>query len=361
MSTIAARAKAAVAASPRTQSEIASAIGMTPDAFSRALNGHRGFGALELAELARELGADLHELITGEPDPSAFVVSARHSYDPGSRTRAVDSLAGDTSVLEDIRLLYRQAGDVAPTPSLPADPAGMRAALGGGFVGPFMERVEKLSIDVIRIGEIGTAWSGEIFGRKVIVLPTSGNWFWQNWSIAHELGHLILGHQGVAPGSVANDQCEAAASAFAAELLVPETAVREVCAGDPSLQGVARYLWDAGISTKTLAARLSTLAITPGDALSELLDGTTQKALRRHAGLQHEWFEPDPITARMEAAAQRHFPAWLINAHAARVLAGELDTGSLAWMTGIPPEQMDIGDAPPERELSGAELADLFG
>ena len=142
---------------------------------------------------------------------------------------------------------------------------------------------------------------------------------------------------------------------------IGETAVREVCAGDPSLQGVARYLWDAGISTKTLAARLSTLAITPGDALSELLDGTTQKALRRHAGLQHEWFEPDPITARMEAAAQRHFPAWLINAHAARVLAGELDTGSLAWMTGIPPEQMDIGDAPPERELSGAELADLFG
>ena len=48
--------------------EIARQVGMTEDAFSRALRGQRGFSALELARLAEVLDQDIHLLITGVPD-----------------------------------------------------------------------------------------------------------------------------------------------------------------------------------------------------------------------------------------------------------------------------------------------------
>lgn len=33
-----------------------------------------------------------------------------------------------------------------------------------------------------------------IDGRAVIALPAVGSRFWENWCLAHELGHLVLGH-----------------------------------------------------------------------------------------------------------------------------------------------------------------------
>jgi hypothetical protein len=55
--------------------------------------------------------------------------------------------------------------------------------------------------------------------RAVIAVPATGSWFRENWDIAHELGHLTMGHHddGLNPGDAS--QHEAAANAFAAELL----------------------------------------------------------------------------------------------------------------------------------------------
>lgn len=91
-----------------TQKQVASAVGMTPDAFSRALRGERGFAAVELANLAEVLSQDVHFLITGQPDPHRLVVSARHSYDPQTRSRAVEGRERDDAVLADIALAFRQ-------------------------------------------------------------------------------------------------------------------------------------------------------------------------------------------------------------------------------------------------------------
>jgi transcriptional regulator with XRE-family HTH domain len=57
--------------------DVAERIGMTPDAFSRALNSKRRFASIELARFAEETGADLHWLITGQPDPKRLSVAAR--------------------------------------------------------------------------------------------------------------------------------------------------------------------------------------------------------------------------------------------------------------------------------------------
>lgn len=91
-----------------TQKQIAESVGMTPDAFSRALRGERGFAAVELVDLAELLGQDVHFLITGEPDPHRLVVSARHRFDRESRVRSIDRQEADDAVLADIALAFRQ-------------------------------------------------------------------------------------------------------------------------------------------------------------------------------------------------------------------------------------------------------------
>ena len=50
---------------PPKHRDVAESIGMTADAFSRALNGKRQFSSIELARLADRIDADLHWLITG--------------------------------------------------------------------------------------------------------------------------------------------------------------------------------------------------------------------------------------------------------------------------------------------------------
>lgn len=109
MSEIGMRVRQALTAKGISQKRLAQEVGMTADALSRAINGQRGFGAVELADIAANLGAEVHFLITGERDPYGLVVSARHDYDPQSSTRTVGGLEADRAVLEDIRLAYAQA------------------------------------------------------------------------------------------------------------------------------------------------------------------------------------------------------------------------------------------------------------
>lgn len=363
MTTIASRAKALVMASSRTQADVAAAIDMTPDAFSRALNGSRGFGALELADLARELGADLHELITGEPDPSRLVVSARHRYDHSTGERAVDSLEADQLLLENIRLVYRQALPFDPSPALPSSIASLRETMGSKFSRNFIEQVELLGVDVIRMEEVGTAWSLSLpgLGRNIILVPTSTNWFRQNWDLAHELGHLVLGHENVVPGAPATSEAEVAANAFAAELLLPQERMKEFTAGSPKASDVADLLWETGVSAPALSHRLASLELDLPRKISGILEAKTQRILRQHGNFTQDRRELDPITARMDAANTRRFPVWLTNTHTERVADGSLARGSLAWMLGVSSEDLDVGEPELGSPLSPSELEDLLG
>jgi len=131
---------------------IAAQIGMTPDAFSRAVNGQRAFASVELARLADLLDADLHWLITGQPDPHRLVVAARHDFDHATGRRDVPGRQGDEKVLRDIALAYRQAYPKSRSaPDLPSSSVDARAALGEDFVRPFADRLES------RVGN-GAGW-----------------------------------------------------------------------------------------------------------------------------------------------------------------------------------------------------------
>lgn len=338
------------------QYEIADAVGMKPDALSRAINGQRSFSSLELASLAERLGVGIHWLITGEEDPRRPRFAARHSYDHVTGLRDVPGLDADQRVLRDIELAYRQAGDLEESAAIPATPAGVREALGDDFVRTFMERLEdRLGIHVVRVPELSTAYCFTVSGTHVIAMKATGNWFYENFSLAHELAHLADGH-------LTNEQvtgaAEAAANAFAAELLMPADAVRS--AGFPNItaEALAEWVWDRGVSTDATARRVAACGLDASDVVLEWSTQPTQRLLRWH------WRSPKPgldaISERMAAAAGRHFPQALLRAHIARVETGAIGPEALAWMLDVDPSELDLEVPEPPTGDTDA-LADELG
>jgi Zn-dependent peptidase ImmA (M78 family) len=332
------------------QRDVAGQIGMTPDAFSRALHGKRQFASIELARLAELIGADIHWLITGQPDPNRLHVAARHDYDPATGSRAVPGRAADRQTLADIALAYRQAypepGVItkqATTASWPTSAAAVREALEPGFVRHFADRLEqRLGVGVVRIAELSTAYSFTLGGHPVIALPATASWFRENWDLAHELGHLVMGHHDEGISDAAAHTHEAAANAFAADLLLPADLLRSFDWESVSDEGLAALVWDWGVSTDAMCRRLSTLFSQVPARIARWAAGPTQRLLRRHLSIDSEH---DEITVRIDEACQRRFPRSLQEAHLERVASGAIGRSTLAWMLGIDAAALDV-DSP---------------
>jgi hypothetical protein len=355
-------ARIAQASPDRTHRAVASAVGMTPDAFSRALRGQRAFSSIELARVADLLDADIHWLITGEPDPHRLVIAARHHYDFESGRRDVPGQADDEDLLEGVGLAYRQAYEGAPldASNLPASPSAVREALGQDFIRPFAERLEsRVGVDVVRLSALSTSYCFSVAGRQVIVVAATGNWFRENWSIAHEIGHLAEGHLDSERTPAERNAHEASANAFAAELLLPADQMRAMDWIDLDSAELARRVWETGVSTDALARRLSNLGIQASDLVANWATQPTQRLLRYH------WESPDAdtdlITKRMDDAAARRFPLSLQDAHLAMIARGELGKGTLAWMLGIAPEALEVDIPAPVEEFDTDALATALG
>lgn len=333
---------------------------MTADAFSRAVNGSRGFSAAELAALSEVLNTSMYWLATGERDPAEALVVARHEFDHDTGSRHAD-WDGLTATVDKVSLAYRQARLPTTSADVPADAGAVRSALGDSFVRKFAERLaEVYRIDVIRVGGLRNACSAAIAGRVVIILNETGNWFHQNWSLAHELGHVALGHaNSPAPSTRGdNDEHESAANAFAAELLLPQAAIQAVDWTSLSGSEIAADLWDWGVSSDALRRRLAALHCPTSAAVDEALGWTTQKVLRRFNGWNHDG--TDQITERMDAAASRRFPIELQAAHVELVSQGRVPKATLAWMLDVDEAEIEI-DEPDTPDADIDELARALG
>ena len=345
----------------RTHAEIAASIQMTRDAFSRSVNDQRAFSSLEIALLADELGADLHWLITGEVDPNRVVFAARHSFDPVTGARSIPSMEEDRQALDDICLAYMQAylDEPAVAPELPSSPAEIREILGDDFVRPFIKRLElRLGVDAVRIMELSTAYSFTLCGRPVIAVPGEGNWFHENWSLAHELGHLVLGHHASSAEPCVSDVHEAAANKFTAELLMPTDQMRAIDWASISPENLATQVWNLGVSTKALCTRLNGMGL--GSEMVEFwATQPTQRLLRWHcADVQGE---VDKITIRMDEAAQRHFSLSLQERHIKKIATGELGKETLSWMMAVHADRLEVDVPNDGSELTGKALASALG
>lgn len=358
----------------RTQASIAEDLGIPRDAFSRSLNGERAFSSGELARAAHLFGADLHSLITGQPDPMRAVVAARHSFDADTFEYHNDGQETDREVREGVALAYRQANEwlTASDVDLPSTPEGCREILGDRFVTDFADRIEeRLGVDVVRLPGLSTDYSLTIANQRFILLATQANWFRANWSLAHELAHHCLGHLE-ADASHANAAAELAANAFAAELLLPNESFRAVDWSNMTPAALAEFVWESGVSTAAIRNRLRTLGPSVPDEITGWLQQSTQRFLNLHpiqrtssraVGDAHEHFVTifDPIGDRMQRAAERRIPARLMKGLRDGVEAGRLRTGTLAWLLGVAPATLEL-DAPDQPdELSAGDVANLLG
>lgn len=355
---------------PRTDASIAAHIDMKPDAFSRAMNGQRAFTSLEIARLADLLGEDVHWLITGEPDPLRVRIAARHSWDAEARDHHRPDAPADDQVLDGIALAYRQATTwrTDPAHALPTEPGAIRAALGDDFVQTFADRVEQvLGVDVVRIQNLSTDYSFTIGERRVILLKSEPLWFRSNWSLAHEIAHLALGHHDVT-SKHADSKFEAPANRFASELLLPEQEIRGINWVACDEAELARHLWAYGVSTEALANRLHTLNLPAPAILTARPEGSTMRLLRRQRDALPAMTHPgtpfaviDQITHRFNAAAERRIPEALLAAHLDGIAAGRLNKGTLAWLLEVTPDEVEVDEPLAPEQLSTDQLMSALG
>lgn len=328
-----------------SQRRLAERARMMPDALSRALNGQRGFSSSELARVADVLGADLYWLVTGREDPHRVVVAARHHWDWQHRRRINSGRYDDKPVLEQVAAAYREAypGGPPPAETLPAEAHLVRERLGEDFVRDFADRAEdRLGIDVVRLPGLTTDYSLRIGGRGVILLATSPRWFRSNWSLAHEIGHLALGHHD---GNARAPHNEQLTDRFAAALLLPaDRMAAEDWAGTTGAE-LAVFLWSAGVSTKALRLRLQELRIATSPAVEAGLESSTptlvrqyQQALQKSGG----GLGIDALALREQQASGRRFPIGLVAALRERVGAGHVGPGVLAWALDVPVDEIDF-------------------
>lgn len=362
------RNQLATVASDSTQAQIASEVGMTPDAFSRALRGQRQFAAIELAKLAERLKVSMHWLATGQEDPNRVLVAARHSFDHTTRQHESVDWSVERYGLETVASAYVHAfgsNSVQPLPPLPSAPGEarqrLREAAGGDFVFNFAQAVEEaFGIEVIRVPELTRSYSLSVAGHRIVVVKPHPNWFFQNWSIAHELGHFATGElNDLVDVSTDSSQAEIDANAFAAELLLPAAGLRAIDWQDHSPAELAENLWSWGISTEALRRRLASLQIVPSEGVRELLGLPTQRVIHHYRMAQADGF--DDIADRMERASTRRFPVGLLAAHTSAVAEGSLGVEYLAWMLDAEPGDLESEFGPPTGTPDFDELASALG
>lgn len=210
---------------------------------------------------------------------------------------------------------YKAAFPSGPPASkpLPKNPRTLRDLLNDVFVRQFSDAVEnKLGVDIVRVAGLTTDYSLRIGARSVVLLATTPSWFRSNWSLAHELGHLALGHHD---GYASTDQRnEAPADQFAANLLLPIDLMSATKWSEMDEAGLARFLWFAGVSTQALKHRLAALEITPAAAVGEALILSTPRLIRTHS--DNAWLIDGEagVTLREQQASTRLVPSVLVDA-----------------------------------------------
>lgn len=231
--------------------------------------------------------------------------------------------------------------------------ARARAALGEDFVSCFYDRVESaLGVEVIVVPLRGDGYSLTLGGRRVIVLAATGHWFRSNFTLAHELGHLLV--EGIPPqdGKTAED----VANVFAADLLMPVEIIRTIDWAQAKAATVARVVWDLGVSTRALEVRLRFLGIAPGNEARSALAMSTEALLRGSPALAVA--PPAAVTARMEYSARRRFPERVVTGLRCAVADGRAPRASLSWVLGLPAQEENDDDVTPESHELDIDLLD---
>lgn len=215
--------------------------------------------------------------------------------------------------------------------------------LGTAPVRDVQELIEaKTGVDVGVVG-MPTGVAGicvtEQIGGVAVILANSENQSRerQRFTLAHELGHLIVGDTSRVERSDthSNSKSEVRANAFARHLLLPAAGIYAWLDGrdatnPETLAGLARYF---GVSHTVALIQLWNLKLVTA-AERRLLEGVTA----REAAARHGWF--DQWRADEAGAHVRRVPSrlWQRAVHAYE--SGEIGIGTLARLAGVAADDM---------------------
>lgn len=170
----------------------------------------------------------------------------------------------------------------------------------------------------------------------------------QRFTLAHELGHLRLGHGGVVDrqhslSGYDHDPCEVEANSFAAEFLIPKSAMLAWAAGRETrraltLEDVVRLAWEYGVSAQMLRFRLNTCGLLSAGDLQDRLD--TEIADGLHFELADQ-LGLSPLDDSLAAEVQQlpRIPGALRHSLFGDLLAGEIGTDGFAERLDCTPEK----------------------
>ncbi len=153
-------------------------------------------------------------------------------------------------------------------------------------------KIESLGVPVFEINrELNdldgfSLWAGLPIPRPVIGVSASSPGDRERWTLAHELGHLVL--HGAIRGSV--DEVEEQADMFAAQLLLPESAMRSQLVSPVTLSQLATLKPRWQVSLATLIRRARKL---------EIINDRRKKELFIQLG-KHGWRTVEPIPISRE-------------------------------------------------------------
>jgi Zn-dependent peptidase ImmA (M78 family)/transcriptional regulator with XRE-family HTH domain len=259
--------------------ELAAQLGIDPSAMSNIERGKRSVKTKELVRIAEILSVSPLSLIDEDSLPARMPVAPRCDGDAVSKGDAYSRLVALSElhvVLSDAGLTKPNQLDAAP----PLRPGGWKAraealaewatnylnvaaTADDRFAGLADAIEDRLGVDVLVERYEGDALSGAAITDRTFPLifvnarhSTPRSLF----TLAHELGHLLIGHDGsitLDEELVGDTLEERQANAFAAAFLMPESEVdqriNEYGRGADSL---ARMVYDFGVSFESLVFRL---------------------------------------------------------------------------------------------------------
>ena len=306
MSSPAERVRGLIRVSGKSQHEFAVAIGLDDPKLSKSLSGARRFSSIDLARVAELCNVTVDWLITGEEPEVA--VAARTTG--GS---AKDALA-EARRLSVLRSDLAALGFPEPWRPLPAPvTGGLAVDQGKRLATAALERIAAEDLDLNDLpGTIEQA-----FGADVALLELAGGFDGlavasdtahliiaatthvparQRFTLAHELGHLLLGDdhgvhldKDIFEKAQQRDLTEARANAFAAAFLMPEELLRSAVGRRALIEAdFAKLAYRLMVSPSTLAYRLLSLRLIDSGSCHRFA-AISAAAAARTAGQTAEW------------------------------------------------------------------------
>lgn len=154
------------------------------------------------------------------------------------------------------------------------------------------------------------AFSAAPHPRPMIVLSGKGNPMRQRFSVAHELGHLLL-HPEPAPGSRVHER---EANTFAAELLMPAAEIRDRLPTPVDITALKETADGYGVSVAALAYRGKDLGVYSESTLRRIMATLTKLGWRTDepVGSRYQGERPELLTRAAELAAAHGLPLPLL-------------------------------------------------